>query len=59
GKAGNPEITEASADFQKFTEALKGLCIQLARAMAKDGEGADKLLVCSVSGAVDDRNART
>ena len=59
GKAGNPEITETSEDFQKFTEALKGLCIQLARAMAKDGEGADKLLVCSVSGAADDRNART
>lgn len=58
GKAGNAEITEGSADFQKFTSALKELCVRIACAMAKDGEGATKLLVCKVSGAANDESAR-
>lgn len=59
GKAENLEITEKSADFATFTEALKALCIKIARTMAKDGEGASKLLVCEVVGAATDANART
>ena len=59
GKAGNAEIQEGSADFTAFVEALKALCVKIARAMAKDGEGASKLLVCAVSGAASDADART
>ncbi|WOC32141.1 MULTISPECIES: bifunctional glutamate N-acetyltransferase/amino-acid acetyltransferase ArgJ [Caproicibacterium] len=58
GKAGNAEITEDSPAFSIFAQALKALCVKLARAMAKDGEGAKKLLVCQVSGAASDADAR-
>ncbi|MCH3972910.1 MAG: bifunctional glutamate N-acetyltransferase/amino-acid acetyltransferase ArgJ [Oscillospiraceae bacterium] len=58
GRAGNPEITEDGPAFAAFAEALKALCVKLARAMAKDGEGAGRLLVCSVSGAKSDADAR-
>ena len=51
GMAGNPEITEKNADYEAFTAALKEMSISLARKIAKDGEGASKLLVCKVSGA--------
>lgn len=51
GLAENPEITEDGPDFTVFTEALTQLCIYLARKMARDGEGATKLIECKVSGA--------
>lgn len=59
GKAGNPAITAAGPDFDAFVQALSALCVRLARAMAKDGEGATKLLVCEVTGASTDADART
>ncbi len=58
GLAGNPEITEPGEDYRAFTEALTQLCVQLARKMAKDGEGATKLLECHVSGAKTKETAR-
>ena len=58
GLAENPEITEKNADYQAFTEALTQICISLARMMAKDGEGATKLLECRVSGAKSKETAR-
>ncbi|MCI9575490.1 MAG: bifunctional glutamate N-acetyltransferase/amino-acid acetyltransferase ArgJ [Clostridiales bacterium] len=58
GLAENPEITEKNADYQAFTQALTQMCISLARMMAKDGEGATKLLECRVSGAKTKETAR-
>ncbi|MCI1955723.1 MAG: bifunctional glutamate N-acetyltransferase/amino-acid acetyltransferase ArgJ [Oscillospiraceae bacterium] len=59
GLAGNAEIAEPEgADFGTFTGALTQLCLRLARTLAKDGEGASKLLVCSVTGAKDLASAR-
>lgn len=59
GLAGNSEITsESSEGYKEFTEALTLLCTALARMIAKDGEGASKLIVCNVSGAKDKHNAR-
>ena len=59
GLAGNPEITDLhSADIATFEAALAQVCAQLCRVMAKDGEGATKLLTCTVSGAVDTLTAR-
>ena len=59
GLAGNAEIAEPEGgDFKTFTEALTQLCVKLARTLAKDGEGASRLLVCSVSGAKDGKSAR-
>ena len=41
--------TKATA--KKFQEGLNAVCIHLAKLMAKDGEGATKLIECTVSGA--------
>ena len=57
GLAGNPEITEKNEDYVAFVEALKALCVSLARMMAKDGEGAKHLITCTVEGAKDEAQA--
>ena len=57
GLAGNREITEKNADYAAFLEALQSICIQLAKEMASDGEGAKHLLTCTVSGAADEKSA--
>lgn len=59
GLAGNAEITSEGVDFTAFVEALTAVSTKLARMMAKDGEGATKLLICSVTGAKDTGTAKT
>ena len=59
GLAGNAEITEKNADYAAFVEALQTLCIQLAKEMASDGEGARHLMTCTVTGAADTDSAET
>jgi len=51
GLAGNAEITDAGEDYTKFCDALNALCIELAKMIASDGEGATHLITCTVSGA--------
>ncbi len=51
GMAGNEEITAEGDDFTAFMKALNTLTIHLCRTIAGDGEGATKLLECTVSGA--------
>ena len=51
GLAGNPEITETGKDFNAFRRALNKVTTYLCRCIAKDGEGATKLLECKVTGA--------
>ena len=58
GLAGNAEITEQNEDYNIFVEALTILCRKLSKEMAKDGEGASKLLVCKVSGAKTEQDAK-
>ncbi len=58
GMAGNPTITAEGKDFDDFCAALHEVTSQLCRAIAADGEGATKLLIASVKGAVDVDNAR-
>jgi glutamate N-acetyltransferase / amino-acid N-acetyltransferase len=43
----------------EFSEALRGGCIRMAEMMARDGEGATKLLRSRVDGATDTSQART
>lgn len=57
GKAGNAEITEKNEDYIAFTQALTALCRKLAKMLAGDGEGATKLLICSVTGAKTQKDA--
>ena len=51
GLAGNAEITAEGEDFTIFMKALNTLTVNLCRTIAGDGEGATKLLECTVSGA--------
>ena len=59
GAAGNPEITEEDGDYAAFVEALTAVGRRLAMMIAKDGEGASRLIIYRVSGAPDLETART
>ena len=59
GLAGNAEITAEGKDFDKFKKALYIVMMNITKMLAKDGEGATKLLECSVSGAKDQDTAIT
>ena len=58
GLAENPPVASGSADAATFKEALMQVCVYLAREMARDGEGASRLIVVEVSGARDTKDAR-
>lgn len=57
GLAGNPEITEKNQDYRDFVEGITEAFKQLAKKLAGDGEGATKLLVCTVTGAKTKKDA--
>ena len=59
GMAGNAEITEENEDFAAFMAALNTVTVYLCRSIAGDGEGATKLLECKVTGASDEKTAKT
>ena len=59
GLAGNREIIAEGKAFSTFMEALNTVTVDLCRKIAGDGEGATKLLECSVTGAADLATART
>ncbi len=59
GKAGNCQITEEGEDFSVFMQALNAVTVSLCREIAGDGEGATKLLECRVTGAEDEKTAKT
>lgn len=58
GLAQNPVIDADGQDFDTFCAALKLITQKLSIAIAKDGEGATKLLTCNVSGAPDEKTAK-
>lgn len=58
GLAGNDRITAEGAAFDEFAAALHEVTVFLAKRLARDGEGATKLIECSVSGAPDERVAQ-
>ncbi|MFZ1977449.1 MAG: bifunctional glutamate N-acetyltransferase/amino-acid acetyltransferase ArgJ [Bacteroidota bacterium] len=51
GLAGNQEIVEGSIEFEKFSKALEYVLIKLTKMIARDGEGATKLIEIVVGGA--------
>lgn len=59
GLAGNEEIIEEGEDYALFCKALNMVTTYLCRKIAGDGEGATKLLECKVSGAKDEKTAKT
>lgn len=59
GLAFNEEITEENDNYETFKSALYKVMANLTRMLAKDGEGATKLLECICSGAPDKDTAIT
>lgn len=59
GMADNKEITSHGAGFDTFKSALYEVIANLTRMLAKDGEGATKLIECITSGAKDKDTAIT
>lgn len=51
--AGNTLIDEENEDYEIFKAALYNVMERMTKMLAKDGEGATKLLECTVSGAMD------
>jgi len=58
GMGGNPTINEENEDYAIFKDALFEVNKKLAMDIAKDGEGATKLLEASVTGAKTKEDAR-
>ena len=59
GMANNKKITAKGDAFNAFMKALNTVTVTLCRMIAGDGEGATKLLECSVSGAKTFADAKT
>ena len=57
GMAENPEIAAEGADYDAFCAALNAVTTALCRMIARDGEGATKLIECSLTGARTQRAA--
>jgi glutamate N-acetyltransferase/amino-acid N-acetyltransferase len=57
GAAGNPVINAENEDYHTFLAALDAVNLILAKEIARDGEGATKLLTCRVTDADSEENA--
>jgi len=57
GESGAPLINSEGGEYETFVQALEASCVKLTRAMARDGEGATKLVTVTVNGAVDEETA--
>lgn len=53
GLAGNEEIVAEGEDYRLFCDALYEVLMNMTKMLAKDGEGASKLLECTCAGAPD------
>jgi glutamate N-acetyltransferase/amino-acid N-acetyltransferase len=58
GESRTPAITEMGAEAEKLEAMLTAVCQHLARAIARDGEGATCLVEVKVTGAPDETAAR-
>jgi len=58
GLAQNPVITVGGEYYGEFAAAINEICITLAKMIAKDGEGATKLIEVQVKGALTLEDAR-
>lgn len=57
GQANNPTITEKDENYYTFVNVLKEINTIMSKNIAKDGEGATKLLECQVIGATNEKDA--
>lgn len=52
GKAGNFEIKKGSSEYETLERTLEDMCRELSRMIARDGEGATKLVEITLKGAM-------
>ncbi len=57
GMSGAPALSEGTVDMKRFTTALEFVLVKLAKMIARDGEGATKLVEVVVSGASSESQA--
>lgn len=57
GDAGNPKIDEQNEHYDAFVKGLNFVTVELAKMIARDGEGATKLVKVVVKGAKDHKDA--
>lgn len=57
GEANNSGIVKEDAEYQKFKESLELVCTSLSKSIAKDGEGATKLIEVIADGALNEADA--
>ena len=57
GTSGVPALDENSEGLEIFAGALEAVCVFLARAIARDGEGASRLVTVTVDGAASEETA--
>ena len=58
GVAGGDPIASGSSGEETFRHALEEVCVALAKEIARDGEGATKLIQVTVKGALNESDAR-
>lgn len=58
GKAGHTPLDKKHAEWQKFERAFQYVCCELAKMIARDGEGATRLVEVVVEGATSEREAK-
>ena len=58
GLAGNQPLSPSHPEWNNFYSTLKAVAADLAKAIARDGEGATKLIEVEVEGAISDQEAR-
>lgn len=59
GRARNQMIKEKTPEFNKFLDALEDICVDMAKAMIRDAEGATKFVEIAVKNAKTSEDART
>lgn len=59
GLCGNTRIETENENYEIFCQALFAVCNYIVRMLAKDGEGATKLVICEVRGAKTEEIAGT
>ncbi len=57
GACRNKPVLAGSKDYKIFVEALKSVCLELAKDIVRDGEGATKFVSITVQGAKNDSDA--
>jgi len=57
--ASGVQVREGATDYTTFGSALRDFCVELAKMLVRDGEGATKFVEIAVEGAHDEEGAKT